>query len=383
MPQRTIVLGIAAAPPRQTSSASGAAMPVEPLLCREISLAGKREGVEVFAFSAADFDAAAGRLYGYCLEKDRWIRREVPCPDVIYDRRFFASRRDRARSDEVLSRLTELKPHRLLNGKLPSKLTVYNALSGDPVLQPLLPPTASYSAWKQLAAAAERYSRGIVLKPAAGMQGRGIMHVRRDPLTSDWVVRGRSKGNQPFVRRFRSSNELLPWITAFTKQSAFLLQPYLQLTGCNGKPYDVRSLMQKDAGGRWRCTGTSAREGDARSVTSNLHGGGCVRPALEALTANLGRSTAERLLSRIHTISGQAATQLERNFGRFGELAFDFGIEPNGKLWLLEANAKPGRDCWRRANNPELHQLSIDRLLQYARYLANAYRTTPALAFTK
>ncbi|MFD0962257.1 YheC/YheD family endospore coat-associated protein [Paenibacillus chungangensis] len=383
MPQKTIALGIATAPPRPTSPARGAFTPAEPLLCRELSVAGKVEGIEVFVFSAADLDTSSGRLYGYCLEQDRWIRREVPYPDVIYDRCFFASSQDRYRCADALAQLAEQKPHRLLNGKLPSKLAVHNAWSDDPVLLPYLPSTAPYGAWKQLAAAAERYSGGIVLKPAAGMQGRGIAHVRLDPLTSEWIIRGRTMGNQPFARRFPSSNELIPWITAFMKQSAFLLQPYLQLIGVSGRPYDIRSLMQKDGSGRWRCTGTSAREGDAQSVTSNLHGGGSVRPALEVLTANLGRSTAEHLLPLIHTISGQAATQLEHNFGRFGELAFDFGIEPDGKLWLLEANAKPGRDCWRRADNPELHRLSIDRLLHYARYLANAYRTTPSLAFTK
>lgn len=383
MPQTTLALGIATAPPRQTSFASATFMPAEPLLCREVSLAGKLEGFEVFTFSAADLDTASGRLHGYCLEQDRWIRREVPYPDVIYDRCFFASRRDRYDFLDALSRLAEQKPHRLLNSKLPSKLTVYNAWSSAPDLLPYLPPTVPFCAWKQMVAATERYSRGIILKPAAGMQGRGIAHVRRDPLTSEWIVRGRTMSNQPFRRRFRCSKELIPWITAFTESSTFLLQPYLTLTGASGKPYDIRSLMQKDGRGRWRCTGTSAREGAAQSVTSNLHGGGSVRPALETLTVNLGSTIAEPLLSRIHTISGQAAIQLERHCGRFGELAFDFGIEPDGKLWLLEANAKPGRDCWRRADNPELHQLSIDRLLHYARYLANAYPTTPSLAFTK
>src|SRR6185437_14941778 len=77
-----------------------------------------------------------------------------------------------------------------------------------------------------------------------------------------------------------------------------------------------------------------------------------------------GSAAAAKLLARMRRIGERAAVCLEHRFGRFAELGFDFGVEPGGRLWLLEANAKPGRQSL--AGDEQAARNAVLRPLRYA-----------------
>jgi hypothetical protein len=81
-----------------------------------------------------------------------------------------------------------------------------------------------------------------------------------------------------------------------------------------------------------------------------------------------GESAAAALQARIRSVSERAAGHLEQHFGRLAELGFDFGVEPDGRLWLLEANAKPGREAFEQ--DERISRLAALRPLRYAAFLA-------------
>lgn len=373
MPQRTIALGIMAASLAGSGTVSpGTLLPPEPNLCRNLSAASAALGIDVYVFSPDSYDPASGTLIGCRLEGGSWQPSRVPLPDVVYDRSFPKSADSRRRCAAALSALGERKRHERINGRLPSKLRVYDCLRGYSSIAPYLPATAPYRNISQLEYLLPDLPRGAVLKPAAGMQGRGFLHIEAPYSSStELIVRGRTRNNVSFKQAFRSFPALEQWLQSFMGSSPFLIQPYLPLRTADDRPYDIRVLLQKDEKGQWQVSGSAARLGQPESLTSNLHGGGSAQPAADTLAASFMRTKAEHLLAKIHTISGQTAVLLEENFGRFGELAFDFGLEPSGKLWLLEVNAKPGRDAFRQTGDRAAATLSITRLLQYARYLTN------------
>jgi glutathione synthase/RimK-type ligase-like ATP-grasp enzyme len=270
----------------------------------------------------------------------------------------------------MLEALKQRKSYFMLNGTLPPKLDVYEALKDDILLAKHLPVTLPFQSANQVSVLADRYYDGIVLKPSSGMQGRGIVHVKRCPLEQTTKVKGRSRHNRPFSITFTDNHAAEQWINRFIHRSAFLIQPYLELSGEDGKPFDVRALMQKDNTGKWSLTGVASRTGQTGSLTSNLHGGGDATPAAQLVTAKFGTPRAERLLEQIHTISKQTVERLESKFGRFAELGLDYGIDLEGKLWLIEANSKPGRSSFRIINDLEAERQSIERPLLYARLLS-------------
>lgn len=367
----TVVFGILASPPERANESS---IPPEPRLCRELCLASRALVADAYVFSANDYDPRTHTLYGSRFVDGAWVRQPVPLPDIIYDRSFCRSLEHRMSTAIALSAMQEQRRFQFLNGKLPGKLTIYQALQEDEALAPYLPRTTVYTE-DGLLQRLQNGSAGLILKPTAGMQGRGLVHIARDPRENKLLASGRTRSNRMFTRAFAGITELSAWLKRFMRGSAFLIQPYLRLRDSENRPFDIRVLLQKDGSGTWKLTGMAARRGQPGSLTSNLHGGGSAISAHRFLDANFGKPEAERLCRKIHTISGHTAKRLEDSFGRFGELAFDFGIEPSGKLWLLEANAKPGRDAFRQIGDEAALKLSIERPLRYASYLTG--RTVP------
>ncbi|GKU75794.1 YheC/YheD family protein [Paenibacillus sp. L3-i20] len=378
MPLRLLAFGI------MTASSQGErrlaldkeVVPSEPLLCKELTLASHPLAIDVYVFSAEDYNVKTGLLYGYRLVGMSWRRQPVPLPDVVYDRSFYKTAIDRRSNAIALSHMQLRKNYKLLNNKLPSKLHVYDVLCEDIDLLPHLPPTSHYSSFDQLLGLMNQYPAGAILKPAAGMQGRGIVHLTYETLSGEIVGSGRMRNNEPFTVLFKNREPFAKWLARFMGNSSFLVQPYLSLSNTFNQPFDIRTLLQKDEHGRWQVTGSVARLGQRGTLTSNLHGGGTAQAAGSLLSAYFGKLHAERLLRKIHIISGRTAKRLEQNLGRFGELAFDFGVDQSGEIWLLEVNAKPGRESFRLIDDSEAQKLSIIRPLQYARFLSNRSEPT-------
>jgi hypothetical protein len=347
-------------------------MPVlpEPSFYRALCIAGSKFGIDVYVFTADGFQQHSESLFGYRLEHEHFVRQLVPLPDIIYDRCFFTEANQRINCRRMLSYLAQSKPFQLLNGKLPGKLDVYEALKEDRMLSKYLPLTFSLQTSHQLLELADRFRGGIILKPTSGMQGRGILHVKRCAPQQSLQVKGRTRNNRSFTAAFKEDLAFEQWIGRFIKQTSYLVQPYLELSGHDDKPFDLRVLIQKDEKSRWSISGVAIRTGQAGSLTSNLHGGGGASPAAKLLSAKFGELKAERLLEMIHTISKQTAERLESKFGRLAELGLDYGIDQSGRIWLLEANSKPGRSSFRIISDHEAERLSIERPLIYARLLS-------------
>ncbi|MFD0588372.1 YheC/YheD family protein [Paenibacillus sp. GCM10027627] len=371
MPLYAAKFGIMTGPLRLPATGEGgAAIPPEPRLCRSLLQKAESLAVDAYVFTPKDYNPQSGELLGWRLHLGHWHRQAVPLPDVVYNRCFFHTISDRREAAATLSSIYARKAHQFLNSTLPSKIAVYEHLLEDHALSPFLPPTSRYT-FETLKKKLRESSAKWILKPASGMQGRGIVQIERSPWDRSVSVKGRTRQNRCFARNLESESELQAWLSAFINGSPFLLQPYLDLGTADHRPYDIRVLLQKDDSGKWQRTGSAARIGPSGSLTSNLHGGGSALRANELLANHFGKTEAGRLLEHIYAVSERAAVRLEQGFGRFGELAFDFGVEPDGRFWLLEANAKPGREVFRLTCDHHAQLLSIERPLRYSVYLTN------------
>ncbi|MDQ0110946.1 glutathione synthase/RimK-type ligase-like ATP-grasp enzyme [Paenibacillus harenae] len=346
---------------------------------RQLGLAAKRLRMILYVFTAEGWQPRTRELFGYQWQGGRWLRRPCPLPDVVYDRRFFTDSNKRRNSRDVLTQIKEEKPHILLNSSLPAKLNVYDALKQDERLTAYLPATLPYRSASQLEPLLESYPAGLVLKPEAGMHGLGVIHMKVNSEDNRVHIHGRTRSNMIFTKAFSPGLNWKQWVERAINRIPYIVQPYLPLSDKEGMPFDIRALLQKNEQGLWRLSGIAARRGAQGGLTSNLHGGGGALPPLSLLEANYGKPHAERLLEHIHMISEQAAEQLESRFGRFAELGFDFGIEPDGRLWLLEANSKPGRASFRLIGDDDAGRHSIERPLLYARFIARRLYATAAV----
>ncbi|WP_341281680.1 YheC/YheD family protein [Paenibacillus sp. FSL H8-0537] len=346
----------------------------EPAFYKQLAETARRKKIDLYVFSPCEFNVDNGQLQGYRFLNERWEKGICKLPDIIYDRRFCKNTEEQLACRSALQAIAARKPHIILNGSLPSKLDVYEALANDERIQPLLPATQRYSHGAMLRSRLSAPGSGLFLKPASGMQGKGALLLQRH-AADYWSVSGRSKSNLSFQKRLCSQDALEQWLAKFIGTASYIIQPYLQLQLKTGEPFDIRALVQKDALGLWQVTGLAARCGQTGSITSNLHGGGGVRSAKELLIAEYSEAVNDHLLKQIHEISLYAAVQLEQRFGRLAELGLDFGIEQGRRLWLLEANSRPGRSAFRRLGLEGCAAQSLERPLGYAQMLAHRLHT--------
>ncbi|MFX3631271.1 MAG: YheC/YheD family protein [Candidatus Pristimantibacillus sp.] len=328
------------------------------------------EDMDAFVFSPNEYNSHTGILSGFRFRQNRWIRESCELPDIIYDRSYYNTNDERRTCLTALTLIAARKPYVVLNGGLPSKWDVYTALTGFPRIAPSLPATEIFLGARQLHSMLSLYDKGLFLKPASGMQGKGVLYIRPYRLTPQWIATGRTRNNKLFEQTFDDYSTLEGWITRYIGSTSYIIQPYLELSGNDDKPYDVRALLQKNDKGCWSITGTVVRVGQQGSLTSNLHGGGSALNTLEFLAAKFGTARANKMIDRIKELTIHTAEKLENSFGRLAELGFDFGIEPDGRIWLLEVNSKPGRSSFRLLGDGEAEQRSIEQPLRYARLLS-------------
>lgn len=326
-------------------------------------------GASVVAFDPAQYDGASDRLAAIrppSAASRSWQRRSVPLPDVLWDRTF------RWGGEHLTPFLERSIP--LINKQRLNKWASYRLLVGAPACRRYLPETRLLTDLEGLAEML-RHHQTLFIKPISGSAGRGIVrvtpgwweHVRLHYISTRSGQLREVEVNLPRLRR---------WVEA--RQGSYIIQEGLDLCAWEGVPADIRTLVQKDGGGRWRLTGMGVRVASPGRFTTNLHTGGRSVP-LESLLARLGLSGLEEVLARA---SLAVAAALDRGAGPLGELGLDFGLNAAGRIWLIEQNGQPGRSIFARLNRPDLTQTAFRRPVEYAAFLAGQRpRPLPPLPF--
>ncbi|WP_243633232.1 YheC/YheD family protein [Paenibacillus xerothermodurans] len=351
---------------------------------RRLCVTGSKAGITVFVFTARSIDWAGGSVNGYAFdeERDRWIERRSALPRSVYDRCFCSNR---AQYNEYRDTIRKLREHGrvlFLGHGLSCKYEVQRLLERDGRFAGHLPHTEPMHSVRTVAGWLRQRGE-VLLKPRAGSHGRGVLLVQHRVRAAGgadapegtvnagpaFTVRGRDARNRRVERGFADAPALLRWLHRFTAQRRYLLQQYLLLQTFAGDAYDVRSLVQKDGTGRWQVTGMAVRRGQDGSLTANLHGGGRVEPADEFLAAQFGASASNMIMTKLHELSMQIPEALERRHGRLVELGIDFGIDTQGRIWILEVNSKPGRSILTRLNDNKARMNGVLNPIRYARFL--------------
>lgn len=339
----------------------------EPEFCSQLCRAAPLYNLEVLIFHPEGVANDGQSVSGYTWNDGQWQPVLASPPDILYNRCLYSSKQEKRAAAAALSALSRSLPW---SRGLPDKWNVYEILRRSRIAAELLPETRRYTGSEALGTMLAEREYGVFLKPRSGSHGKGTIHAMRlsNMEGGGICLRGRDEANAPFQLKFRTSDEGQRWIHEFIGTRRYIIQPYLHLTGRGGQPFDVRVLMQKNGRGLWSLTGMAVRLGSQGSLTSNLHGGGTAVPALPFLNAEYG-TTGKDLLKELTSASALLPPLLEESCGRLGELGLDFGIDGGGRIYLLEANSKPGRTVFRLTGDRRAAKLAAENPLRYARHL--------------
>jgi hypothetical protein len=173
----------------------------------------------------------------------------------------------------------------------------------------------------------------VILKPVVGSGGLGVIMVSR--TESGYWVRYRQT-----VRRFRQFSALLAAVRRMRRRRRYLVQRGIHLATINGRPIDYRVKVVKE--GRFWITkamvGRLARRG---LFVTNLCRGGTQLSSAEGIRRSLSASAVRHKKNEMRRLTRLCTHMLERHFPRIGQLGFDYGIDRDGNIWILEVNTRP------------------------------------------
>lgn len=168
-----------------------------------------------------------------------------------------------------------------------------------------------------------------------------------------------------------SLKELIKIIDRKYVRNYTLIQEGIKLPSPNGRNIDMRATVQRDGKGELNITSIAVRVGERGSpVTSTRTGSTCYRFEDFFTRTFNSPEKVKQLREKIDQFLITVYTCTEKSYGPFGEIGIDFALDQQGKLWLIECNAKPAKDAMCQSYDEETIGKAFLYPLEYSKYIA-------------
>ncbi|WNF23992.1 YheC/YheD family protein [Mesobacillus jeotgali] len=334
----------------------------------------KTVGALPFVFGEEHIDWKQGLIEGYFFVDGGWMKIKVPFPNVVYDR---LPNRRTERKSELRSLKSRMQADYLIPWYNPgffSKLDVFERLQQDDRASEYLPETHQFSSFSVIERMLSNYGN-VYVKPANGSLGLGIHQILFDKYSGYYYCRYRDQEGINKLTKFESLERLMKKIFHKRNLSQMIVQQGISLLRSEKRLIDFRVHTNKDEYGVWQVAAIAAKIAGQGSVTTHVNNGGIVKSLDELFEDRTERELYEKKLSEAALI---LSSILEKNMeGIIGELGFDFGIDKTGKVWLFEANSKPGRSIFKHPKLKNFDLLTRKLSLSFGIFLAEKAITAP------
>lgn len=192
----------------------------------------------------------------------------------------------------------------------------------------------------------------VYIKPDKGTGGGGIIRIRR--LAPD-----RMEYRDLYGRKVMHVSQLYYWLNKkLNKSQKYIVQHGISLAQINGRPCDIRVLLQKPVD-KWIISGMIAKVAAPGKIVTNYCKGGQpfeIFNALHLISSN-DRIKAKKIFIELYYLSKEIAKILNRRFRGLRELGIDVGIDKQNKIWIFEVNTQPNFQMFRKLQNKDMYQL--------------------------
>ncbi|GGA35757.1 YheC/YheD family protein [Paenibacillus physcomitrellae] len=303
----------------------------------------------------------------YVRRGDEYIRAAIPTPRVIHNRAIYSGTGAR-------QKITRLGSQGIIvfnaNTRY-SKDEIHLLLAGNPSLAGCQPHTMP-ATLSGIAFMMQRYN-DLILKPARGSVGQGIMRLRQD--MGIWRLLHRSsRGKRPerWIETRLGKGSKMMWPLPVIRQLRrvpYLVQERLPLAEFDGRPFDLRITVQRGLDGKWRITGQFAKLAAPGGFLSNIAQGGSAYPAENILRAVMPSGMAASALAGARSLAFKVAEHLSAKLPLLADLGMDIGITADGRIYFIECNGRDQRYGFREAGMDAVWRDSYRRPMAFARHL--------------
>lgn len=245
-------------------------------------------------------------------------------------------------------------PSRSIRGKR----RVNRYLAQNTSLRKYVPVTVRFSI-RNLTRMAQRYS-SLYIKPDVGSLGIGVHKLIRRSGGYQLVLTHKKR---QLHKEFSTASHVYRYLKA-SKHTPLIIQQSISLDKFQGRPYDLRAMVQRKPGGPWVCTGIFVKIGGKNRITTNYYQGGQMLTYEQFLQAK-GYSSTERSAKQayIKEIAIAMAKTLSKKRSGMQEMGIDLAFDKHKQLWVIEVNTY----------HPQFHPLKkiapsmYRRMMRYAR----------------
>jgi glutathione synthase/RimK-type ligase-like ATP-grasp enzyme len=298
-----------------------------------LSIAAQKQQFRVFFFRPQDVNLATREIKGLQYDKG-WTSETFAYPPVVYNRLLSRKLESHARTIAVLQHMKRSAKTKFFNEHYLDKHRVFQQLAQAREARPYLPKTETLLSISHL----HRYLSThptIFLKPLRGSLGIGIVRIQRHPgerYTLDRTVR-----RQTLTHKALTWPQLSTQLTPLLRKQRYQIQQGIALIRQQGRPVDFRVVTHKVDRRQWVASSFVARVGGAGQIVSNVARGGEVTKPRTLISV----ADCRKLKKAAVVVSRVMAEQLPGTFAEFG---IDLALDVNGRVWLLEVNAKPAKN---------------------------------------
>jgi hypothetical protein len=295
-----------------------------------------------------------------------WVRKTMPLPDVVYNR--LSSRKvEKTEGMESFKDRFVSRDIPLFNWAFFDKWDVYNLLK-DHDASRFVPESRINPSAEQIREMLDKH-KFIYLKPTGGSLGIGIYRITYNAKRG-YFARYRNNGKNVLVRFSKFEGLMKMLGTGRGRLTNYVAQQGIRLIEIDSCPIDFRFHMTKNGDNQWVVAAIGAKKAGKGSVTTHVRSGGVVMTPEQVLRQIHG-TRAELILNNAKETAIKLAEALEENHKHLlGELGFDIGIDQNEKIWMFEANSKPGRSIFKHPSLKDQDKASLTNLYEHSLYLS-------------
>lgn len=259
------------------------------------------------------------------------------------------------------------------NPAMPAKDVLYRRLAQAALGPGSIPWTAYEATPKRVLTLLDDHDC-LWLKPVFGSGGRDIAVIRRRAKACFEVIAQRPDGH--CVERTLNPEELTLFLSRANQVRRMVVQEQVDLLQTHdGRRVDFRVTLVRGRAGAWRVVGITQRKAAPGSILTNYHAGGEVLSLTETDTGTrllqAEFDMPEDALVQITRAALAVSEELTRMHPTFGLLGVDVGCTPDGRYYVYDCNARPGRDI---LTDDELVEM-MKSIAGFARYLADRYNS--------
>ena len=218
-----------------------------------------------------------------------------------------------------------------ISRQLASKWLKTNALLANPYIAKHIPSTRLYNA-VNLRKMISEYGM-VVVKPVRGAGGIGVMKI--ESIGNDYKLTHKSK-----TTKFSSFGALIRGLNATRKQKAYIIQRGIHLATISVRPIDYRVKFVKEDK-KWTYRSMVGRLAKPGLFVTNLCRGGTLMTAAQGIRRSLSSRLVRVKKREMRQLTNTSTTLLESKYPGIGQLGYDYGIDQNGHIWMLEVNTRP------------------------------------------